>query len=230
MSTDEQIIAAAKQKAAKLDVDFISRPIGPDGDIYIVQFKNGLRVRMSVGDAEAVVQEPKQEHDHANCNFCNSKIAAAFEFGVKTTQSKQRWKNELCMICSERSKLQRFDVDALASYIAGLLIIDNDAAQKYAGKIADNFAAPERKRITEADGYRIIKRSEYLYKHNDRQLNLAQATAEIINEVLALQPAPEAADRCPDCEHKDRSTDSNKHCVHARCICLNQFHRERGTV
>lgn len=108
MPSNERIALLAKQKAAKLDIEWIAPPtISVLGDRYVVQFKNGLRVYLSREEIDAVAQEPeqelKQEHDHANCNFCNQKIAQAFEFGIKTAQLKQAHRHDAdtCIECNK---------------------------------------------------------------------------------------------------------------------------------
>lgn len=83
MPSNERIALLAKQKAAKLDIEWIAPPISALGDRYVVQFKNGLRVYLSREEIDAVAQEQKQEgcpecgcsadfNKHRRCYECGS--------------------------------------------------------------------------------------------------------------------------------------------------------------
>lgn len=130
-------------------------------------------------------------------------------------------------------ELPKINADVCAA-ISGLIYDDGHITGRQADAAADriltHFAAPERKpwACTEEQAELIDRR----FFSEDCKGKTHVQLRSLINEVLALQPAPvEAEQRCANCGHIEGILHQGERlCANRGCSCFANFHRERGAV
>ncbi len=205
MPSNEQIIEAARKRLMPeiIRTYFDSRrELAATHEVF---FRDSVHV--ADYEAEAVTLEPKQEHNHNTCMYCQDQYLKAIEAG--------------------RASLKPFDANEIAQVIRAN---SGKYASEMAEAIAENFAMPERKpwACTAEQSSEIFSILNDRYAAESPEI-CVRALAYAINTVLSLQPAPEP-ERCPDCEHTDGQMEQHIMCDHACCHCPNPWHEDRAKV